>query len=96
MDSFANDALVPSCAHGQASSPAFQQAFYDASTAFVTDKDVDTYSRCSPTRRRWTRRRPRRFAAVSPERSPQFRDAAVALTPDPSPSSNGRGATATR
>src|SRR5918993_4839390 len=43
MDSFANDALVPSCAHGQASSPAFKQAFYDASTAFVTDKDVDTY-----------------------------------------------------
>ena len=43
MDSFANDALVPSCAHGQASSPAFQQAFYDATTAFVTDKDVDTY-----------------------------------------------------
>lgn len=43
MDSFANDALVPSCAHGQAASPAFQQAFYDASSAFVTDKDVDTY-----------------------------------------------------
>jgi glucose/mannose transport system substrate-binding protein len=43
MDSFANDALVPSCAHGQAASPAFKQAFYDASTAFVTDKDVDTY-----------------------------------------------------
>lgn len=43
MDSFANDALVPSCAHGQASSPAFKQAFYDASTAFVTDKDVDAY-----------------------------------------------------
>ncbi|MBW3631655.1 MAG: ABC transporter substrate-binding protein [Chloroflexi bacterium] len=43
MDSFANDALVPSCAHGQASSPAFKQAFYDASTSFVTDKDVDTY-----------------------------------------------------
>ena len=43
MDSFTNDALVPSCAHGQASSPAFQQAFYDATTAFVTDKDVDTY-----------------------------------------------------
>ena len=34
---------MPSCAHGQASSPAFQQAFYDATTAFVTDKDVDTY-----------------------------------------------------
>jgi glucose/mannose transport system substrate-binding protein len=43
MDGFASDALVPSCAHGQASSPAFKQAFYDASTAFVTDKDVDTY-----------------------------------------------------
>ena len=43
MDSFANDALVPSCAHGQASSPAFKQAFYDASVAFVTDKDVDSY-----------------------------------------------------
>ena len=43
MDSFANDALVPSWAHGQASSPAFKQAFYDASTAFVTDKDVDSY-----------------------------------------------------
>ena len=43
MDSFSNDALVPSAAHSQASSPAFQQAFYDATTAFVTDKDVDTY-----------------------------------------------------
>ena len=43
MDSFTNDALVPSCAHGQAASPAFQQAFYDASSAFVTDKDVDSY-----------------------------------------------------
>jgi hypothetical protein len=43
MDSYANDALVPSCAHGQASSPAFKQALYDAATAFVTDKDVDTF-----------------------------------------------------
>ena len=43
IDSFANDALVPSCAHGQASSPAFQQAFYDASLAFVSDRDVDTF-----------------------------------------------------
>ncbi|MBA2597683.1 MAG: carbohydrate ABC transporter substrate-binding protein [Chloroflexia bacterium] len=43
LDSFANDALVPSCTHGQASSPAFKQAFYDASVAFVTDKDVDAY-----------------------------------------------------
>lgn len=43
MDSFAADALVPSCAHGQASSPAFKQAFYDAAVSFVTDKDVDMY-----------------------------------------------------
>jgi len=39
---FKSAALVPSCAHGQASSPAFQQAFYDANLAFVTDRDVDT------------------------------------------------------
>lgn len=43
MDSFTNDALVPTATHGQAASPAFKQAFYDASIAFVTDKDVDTY-----------------------------------------------------
>ena len=43
MDSFANDALVPSCAHGMAATPAFQQALLDASAAFVSDKDVDTY-----------------------------------------------------
>jgi glucose/mannose transport system substrate-binding protein len=43
MDSFANDQLVPSCAHGMAAPPAFQQALLDASAAFVADKDVDTY-----------------------------------------------------
>lgn len=43
MADFKTAQLVPSCAHGQASSPAFQQAFYDASLAFVTDKNVDTY-----------------------------------------------------
>ncbi|MBA3415170.1 MAG: carbohydrate ABC transporter substrate-binding protein [Chloroflexia bacterium] len=42
IDSFANDALVPSCAHGQASSPAFQQAFYDALLVFVDDQDADS------------------------------------------------------
>jgi glucose/mannose transport system substrate-binding protein len=41
LEDFASAALVPSCAHGQASSPAFQQAFYDAGLAFVTDRDVD-------------------------------------------------------
>jgi glucose/mannose transport system substrate-binding protein len=43
MDGFAKDTLVPSLAHGMASSPAFQVAHRDASTAFVTDKDVDNY-----------------------------------------------------
>jgi glucose/mannose transport system substrate-binding protein len=42
LDDFASAALVPSCAHGQASSPAFKQAFYDAGLAFITDRDVDT------------------------------------------------------
>ncbi len=44
INSFAEDALVPSCAHGQASSPQFKQAFYDAAASFVVDKDVDTFS----------------------------------------------------
>jgi glucose/mannose transport system substrate-binding protein len=43
MDSFAEDALVPSIAHGEAVSPAQQQAIGDASVAFVTDLDVDTF-----------------------------------------------------
>jgi glucose/mannose transport system substrate-binding protein len=41
MADFKTASLVPSCAHGQAASPAFQQAFYDANLAFVTDRDVD-------------------------------------------------------
>jgi glucose/mannose transport system substrate-binding protein len=41
LDDFASAALVPSCAHGQASSPAFQQTFFDAGLAFVADRDVD-------------------------------------------------------
>lgn len=42
MDSFANDKLVPSIAHGEAASPAFQQTALEATGSFVTDKDVDT------------------------------------------------------
>ena len=42
--SFAADSLVPSCAHGQAASPQFKQAFYDAAASFIVDKDVDTFS----------------------------------------------------
>ncbi|MCC6312919.1 MAG: carbohydrate ABC transporter substrate-binding protein [Thermomicrobiales bacterium] len=41
MESFAKDELVPSCAHGQASSPQFKQALYDAATSFLVDRDVD-------------------------------------------------------
>ena len=44
IDSFANDTLLPSCAHGQASSPQFKQAFYDAAISFASDRDVDTFS----------------------------------------------------
>lgn len=42
--SFAGDALVPSAAHGLATSPAFKQAFYDAAIAFVTDRDVEVFA----------------------------------------------------
>jgi len=42
--SFGQDALVPSCAHGQAAPPQFKQAFSDAATAFVADKDVETFT----------------------------------------------------
>ena len=42
--SFAADSLVPSCAHGQAASPQFKQAFYDAAAAFIVDKDADAFS----------------------------------------------------
>jgi len=41
--SFAGDSLVPSAAHGLATTPAFKQAFYDAAIAFVTDKDADVF-----------------------------------------------------
>lgn len=41
--SFGRDALVPSCAHGQAASPQFKQAFYDATASFIVDKDVETF-----------------------------------------------------
>ena len=44
MANFASAALVPSCAHGEASAPAFKQSFYDAATAFVTSKDVDSFA----------------------------------------------------
>ena len=44
ITSFASDALVPSCAHGQASSPQFKQTFYDTATSFLVDKDAETFS----------------------------------------------------
>lgn len=41
MDSFANDALVPTVVHGSAAAATFQQALNDAVTLFVTSRDVD-------------------------------------------------------
>jgi glucose/mannose transport system substrate-binding protein len=41
MDSFAADALVPTIVHGSAAPADFQQAFNDAVTTFVVDKDVE-------------------------------------------------------
>ncbi|MCC6790100.1 MAG: carbohydrate ABC transporter substrate-binding protein [Thermomicrobiales bacterium] len=43
MNSFANDALLPSVAHGSAAPPQFQQALYDAANAFSADRDVDAF-----------------------------------------------------
>jgi len=44
MDSFAQDALVPSVVHGSAAPADFQQALNDAVTLFVVDKDVEAFS----------------------------------------------------
>ncbi len=44
MDSFANDALVPSVVHGSAAPADFQQALNDAVTVFIVDKNVDAFS----------------------------------------------------
>jgi glucose/mannose transport system substrate-binding protein len=43
MKSFASDALLPSCVHGEAAPAAFQQALNDAITQFVVDKNVDDF-----------------------------------------------------
>lgn len=43
IDSFAKDALLPSCAHGEAASPAFQQVVVDAAASFLVDRDVDSF-----------------------------------------------------
>ncbi len=44
IDSFANDELVASVAHGEASSPQFKQALYDAAASFIVDRDVDAFT----------------------------------------------------
>jgi glucose/mannose transport system substrate-binding protein len=44
MDSFAQDALVPSVVHGSAAPADFQQALNDGVTQFVVDKNVDAFS----------------------------------------------------
>jgi glucose/mannose transport system substrate-binding protein len=45
MDSFANDALVPTLVHGSAAAADFQQAFNDAVTSFVVDRNVEAFSK---------------------------------------------------
>jgi glucose/mannose transport system substrate-binding protein len=44
MDSFADDALVPTVVHGLAAPADFQQALNDAVTTFVVDGDVEAFS----------------------------------------------------
>jgi glucose/mannose transport system substrate-binding protein len=44
MASFAKDALLPSCVHGEAAPAAFQQSLNDAITSFVTDQNVDQFT----------------------------------------------------
>ncbi len=45
MDSFAKDKLVPSVVQGSAAPASFQQALYDGTTQFVTDKDVNAFAK---------------------------------------------------
>jgi glucose/mannose transport system substrate-binding protein len=45
MDSFAKDALVPTLVHGSAAAADFQQAFNDAVTSFVVDRNVEAFSK---------------------------------------------------
>ena len=40
---FRSNTLVWSIAHGEATSPQFQQAFYDAVTQFMQSKDVNAF-----------------------------------------------------
>ncbi len=44
INSFASDVLVASVAHGEAASPQFKQALYDAAASFLIEKDVDTFA----------------------------------------------------
>ncbi len=45
MDSFVSDALVPTLVHGSAAPADFQQAFNDAVTSFVVDRNVKAFSK---------------------------------------------------
>ncbi len=44
MDEFAKDKLLPSCVHGEAAPEAFQKALNDAVSAFILDRNVDTFA----------------------------------------------------
>jgi glucose/mannose transport system substrate-binding protein len=45
MDSFAKDKQVPSVVQGSAAPASFQQALYDATVTFVTDKNTDAFAK---------------------------------------------------
>jgi outer membrane protein OmpA-like peptidoglycan-associated protein len=44
IEEFAKDKLLPSCVHGEAAPEAFQKALNDAVSAFVVDKNVETFA----------------------------------------------------
>ena len=45
MAEFANDKLLPSCVHGEAAPAAFQQAFNDAVSSFIVERNVENFAK---------------------------------------------------
>jgi len=45
MTEFAKDKLLPSCAHGEAAPAAFQEAFNNAVSSFLVDKNVENFAK---------------------------------------------------
>jgi phosphate transport system substrate-binding protein len=45
MAEFAHDKLLPSCVHGEAAPAAFQQAFNDAVSSFIVERNVENFAK---------------------------------------------------